>query len=1148
VQAPPPPVIQHPSQAAIQASQQQQIMMQQTLQAAQMTRYTPPPSAPVSGGGGGMGFGWGGSMGQMASQQLNPFAAAGLAGSGYGMPNPMMMTSPSYGMFRPGGDASMGGSGGRVPSSFNPFDIRTWSPQPTLPPAHFSSPHMRSLQLMQAHQSQHLGAIAGAGEFGMGMAGAGIGGMLGSALGPLGAMGGAWLGSKIGHGVSNMMFGPVAHEVAQGRMIQQMSAPWMVSGSGLAGTGQGFSASAGQQVARGIHHMWRDRDFERTGFNSADATRIMNMSGQQGLLTGSQNPDEVVRRVKEISKSVKMLMQITGDPDVQNAIASLGQMRSLGFQGLASQSGAVANRAAFARMAGVSQAAMHEVYGMPGAMMAQQVGLAGSTGYAAGMAGGALSNLAASSGALNDLQLARAGGRSGLAQINTMAQISAMQSDVHLMASLKKGSKGIEVDMDAYRRAQKMDVGEVAREAAERTRQLGEQGIFEWRTRRQEFKDEIAQKLSPFEMNMNVVRQAQGLQRKVPGMNLGAAIFSTVQSNAVGSGMDEASAEQTARSLELQFTSRNYWQAQKQQLSAQKRQAFDQQRARWAQNATPGLMSSVGRSARLMAGDIGDAMSSPFRAIQGHLRRVDEDEDAAKYGERIHRVSEASVVHSDEERLMMREALQSQWFQNAYAQGGGDNPLEAGTGNRMANRVTSFLGLSSASGANRIASIANRARGLGLLGSIGDSAEAVALVNDVSGAADAMRGAASLDKTKRLALVKKLDSSTGGKTGAVMIGADAELARVIGKRVSGVTGFLTGGEVGGAEALTKSDLRAAWVKGAEKQNLDPAEAGRMFDSNPQIAQTMMETARGTQTRGGQAVLDVTEEAGTLAGAVDFNGSRDKVKDSIDTLLEKSGFGDIDDKTLTQLSGTLAKHSTEEVALAMASLDTDVDRREASLQKLRATLGSRFDEVNAGGADLLKTLGADAKNALADARSDDLDPLEQAKGLRMAGGGIKALAGQDILMAQLGEAAGDKSVANMDPMAALDRMDASDIEKIKSPELRKKLLAAKKAGGAEGRKIFADAVEGVSSRETRLGGSRSLDDQEGALDDMIASLPGEGPIDASTKNKIEAATTTLFADSVKTFSEAVKDLKGESEKGALAKSMPQWMSKWGGGGT
>jgi hypothetical protein len=356
---PPPPQTPHPSEAAMAAMAAHSNMVQQTLQAAQMTRYQPPPSAPMP------------SVSVMGG--MSPFAGVmgGVGGGNMG---------GGMGGFGGGGFAS---TTPRLPSIFNPF-------APTLPTAHFASPAMRNVQIMQAAHSQMMGTIAGVGEGAMGLGGSVLGGAIGSAFGPLGTMAGSFLGGKIGHGVASMIFNPTVQDFSRGRQIQAMSAPFMMSGANLnTMTGQGFGPQAGRDIASGIRHLPRDVDFERTGFNTQDAMRIMQMSASQGLLTGANSPDQIVQKVKEISKTVKVLMRITGDPDVRDAIASLGQMRSLGFQGLASQAGAVANRASFARMAGVSQSTMNAM-GMAGADLAGQFGLGTSTGFSAGMAGAGL--------------------------------------------------------------------------------------------------------------------------------------------------------------------------------------------------------------------------------------------------------------------------------------------------------------------------------------------------------------------------------------------------------------------------------------------------------------------------------------------------------------------------------------------------------------------------------------------------------------------------------------------------------------------------------------------------------------------------------------------------------------------------------------
>jgi hypothetical protein len=144
------------------------------------------------------------------------------------------------------------------------------------------------------------------------------------------------------------------------------------------------------------------------------------------------------------------------------------------------------------------------------------------------MTGAGLANFAVSSGAVNDLQLARAGGKSGLAAINARGQLAAMQDERYLLAAMGRDAKGrMTVDMDAYRQAQGMSFREVSERAAEALRTMGKEGIFEWNTRKQEFKDQIAQKLSPLEMNMNMIRQARAFQSAVPGMTMGTALQMT---------------------------------------------------------------------------------------------------------------------------------------------------------------------------------------------------------------------------------------------------------------------------------------------------------------------------------------------------------------------------------------------------------------------------------------------------------------------------------------------------------------------------------------------------------------------------------------------------------------------------------------------
>jgi len=657
------------------AMAQQQAMTQQTMQAAQMARYIPPPSSPIGGGGG--------------YQPMNPYLAGAMNGNMGGMPNPMMMTAPAFGNYRSGGNFSRPHIGqGHIPPIFNPF-------APSVQQSHFMTPAMQNLQIMQGVQSRSTGMAAGAVDAGFRFGGAALGALAGSAFGPLGTLAGGFLGHQIGGFLGGMATGPGAMDTARGRQLQNMSAPWMVSGGILNPfTGQGMDREAARSTATGLRHMaTRDHDFRRTGFNTEDVMRITQLSSDQGLLTASRSPEDVLRKVKEVSKAVKVLMQITGDPDVRNAIASIGQMKDLGFVGTAGQAGAVANRAMFARMAGVSQGAMNDVYGMPGAMMAQQSGMAGSTGYMAGMAGGAAANIARSSGALDPLQMARAGGVQGLGQINAMAQLSAQNQDIYMAAALKKGKGGIDIDIDAYRKAQTMSISEVSKLAAENMRELQKEGHFELATRKQEFKDKLAQQMTPFEMQMNVVNQARGLQKSVPGMNLGAALRVTAQSNAVGAGMSDDQAEAAGRSMELQLTSREYWDGQLQQRKVQRREVARSEKAKWDQFRTPGLATRMGRGIEGAFNVVSDTLSSPFRSLSNRMDRAAEDEAAMHRGERIVRHGASTLIDDASDRAMARGALKDMRGRGSSR----EMSFNDGLGERLLNNVGSFFGLSSTS-------------------------------------------------------------------------------------------------------------------------------------------------------------------------------------------------------------------------------------------------------------------------------------------------------------------------------------------------------------------------------------------------------------------------------------------------------------------
>jgi hypothetical protein len=1158
---PPPPQIPHPGEAAMQAMSRHNDMVQQTLQAAQVTRYQPPPSAPTpavsamvsmgagnpfmappvgggySGGGGGGGFGGGG----------------GYAGGG---------------AFAGGGFA--GGGGPRLPSVFNPF-------APTLPQAHFASPAMRNLQLMQHAQSQTMGMIAGVGEAALGIGGSVLGGAIGTALGGgIGGMIGSWAGGKIGGAVSSMVFNPVTQDFARGRQIQQMTSPFMVSGAHLnTATGQGMDAQSARQVATGIRHLQRDYDFERTGFNTQDTMRIMQSSAGAGLLTGAQNPDQIVQKVKDISKTVKLLMKITGDPDVQSAIHSLGEMRSMGFQGLAAQAGAVANRATFARMAGVSQGQMGQIMAQ-GGDLAAQFGLVGATGANAAMYGAGSANVAASSGALNDLQLARAGGRQGLGQITAAASLNAMQNEMYLLAGSKVGKGGkLEMDMDAFRRAQGMSFKDVAQESASKLRELQAHGIFDWDTRKQELKDTIAQKLRPGEMQMMFLQQARAFQAQVPGMTLGQALQQTS-----GGTLDAGQ----ARALEVQFQSRQYWEGMAQQGRAQLREVRDHEKAAREQYRTPGMMTQAGRGIRDAMGAVSDTVSSPFRSISEHFERVHEDEDAAEHGERISRYSALDIANDATEQRALREGLRDPGFQRAARQGRSTFDAAPGRGSfagvmggslgmipgqfgeswrrsteREMNRIGSFLGLSSESAENRISSIADYSRGrrTSLFESFHDAGESLAQVQDVIETSKSMGDA---ERLKADAVVKTSRGITDALGTGNKVNGDVILNNTTKNMVMAIND-MKAGLIKSAGAAGASDFKAAFVKANKDAGVtDDAAIEKAWQSQKRgIMASVSRDIMASGTKEQKEVMVKAQEVEARAGGVDLLGDRDAVKADIKDKLDMSGMGDISDDTMGKVKSVVLHHDKTTIAMATA-LAGQTSKNKAEREGAQRVL----DEM-------AQSMGSEAFNKKKDEASrlvGSMDDNTQDAFEKMLRGtaGAKGLEGsvdlvQKATKERLASAASDEfmqrlegihkgassasSVAGAVQQIRDDELDRMEEAGGSGAEFAKRLRKARDTGDmshieediakAGPKSTTSRHSEGSSDKIREL--QESIDKQE---DEASKATGDEDPT-----AKMQSDSTDLFAKSVVEFATAVKDLKGGGEAANLAAANPMIAAFFGG---
>ena len=1127
------PQIAHPGAVSAMVMQQQQGMMAQTMQAAQMTRYVPPPSAPM---GGGFNMSWGPSYQALQAGQANPYMAQMMGGMP-GMPNPGLMTSPQMGMFRGGMFAPPPVAppmyAAHVPPFFSPF-------APQMPGAHFMSPAMQNLQIMQARQSQGVGMLGGLFGGGMELGG----GILGAAMGgPIGAFAGGFLG----RGLGGMMMDPTMSDIRRGRQLQNTTAPFMVTGPNLnMMTGQGMERHAAQQTSQMLRTMVRDADFARTGFNTQDVMRITQLSADQGLLATARDPEQIARQVKDISKAVKALVQITGDPDVRNVIASLGQMRTMGFETLAAQAGAVANRATFARMAGVSQGQMMQ-FESAGAMQAQQMGLAGATGIRAAQFGAGQANIAVSSGAVQGLQLARVGGQQGLAQANAQAQMAALAFDPYLMASVRQGPGGMEVNLQDYQKLHGMSLSQVMQQAGDRMSHLGARGMMEFERRRTEFADRMAQKMSPTSQIMNVYEQMRAIQRDVPDLDLANA----ARALAAKTGMDPS----TAQALAQQFESRDFWKGMEQQLRVQQRSASDRERARREQFRTPGFLRSLGREGTRIGGEISDILGSPFEGMAERTQRVEEDRAAFERGERVDRFSQSQIIGSEAERRRVAQMMGRGSFRGVAGQLGED-PMGEGFGSRLMNRMGAGLGLSNLSDANRASLMASDALmgGMGVIALPGDASRAI--LRGVGGAAGFAERAQAMDVSKASATMDKLQ-----RQGAAAGATQHDMSTTIRNAVQRLRSELPKAKLMGA--LSAGAAREDMFERSAVQALKDAgmsdEGARSF-WNANKAELGATMAREISLTGSASDIETLENARTITGkAMSLGGrQREALDKQISQTFDETGFVSgrflrgVSDSTLEQAKQVVKTTDPRLLAYAAAAaVVREGDRGERTTRHAQLEM-ERIERAFSGDRQTLETFRSGRmQQILGDRKMVQLLENVAATGAEGSGETLagkftriqqgvvqsQGLASTTTFLRRLQDQSGISGLTELDPREALRRVDPSRL-KGAAATLARRLQAGERVSEAEINNLVTSS--GPTATTERFGGDRGSE---------VEALEGDIERVKAAASQSEDPTQKLFAQSVATFAEAAQALREAASQKTLNDNSPsvwQMMNPfWGG---
>lgn len=295
-----------------------------------------------------------------------------------------------------------------------------------------------------------MGVNAVAGALGAAAAGYMGGGMRGAAAGFIGGFAGSEaLGAgRAGQNFYMRNFGMRdLNEVGYASGINEISRGFVSGGANMDASGQGFSFSASRRAARGLESMALSGDFRRetnNRFNTSDVMRITQEAGNNDLLQGTQSPEQLQQRVKQVAKSLSSFMALSNDPDVRHAIQTMGSMQTQGLNVIEIENATRSGRA-FARMAGTTFQNMAATGGATGAQTYQSMGLSQGLGFQSGMQNAALAqntqNLGISSPALMNM----VGGARGLANMNTMFSAGHLQMPM-MAPAMMTHTGGLNVD------------------------------------------------------------------------------------------------------------------------------------------------------------------------------------------------------------------------------------------------------------------------------------------------------------------------------------------------------------------------------------------------------------------------------------------------------------------------------------------------------------------------------------------------------------------------------------------------------------------------------------------------------------------------------------------------------------------------------
>lgn len=668
---PPQPSFMPPAMAA---QQMQAQATQQLAAGSSMTRLpSPAPSGPVA------------AFGQQFQQQFqaaqamqsyNPYIAQSLSGGGYPqgmMPSPLMMTPPSTGIFRPPPQMQMAAVPPQQISPLMPGGFTPQLPQPMFQTAWDREIQQREyradrLYSMGVQAPRMLGTAAGIG------AGALAGAQVGGAFGPMGRMVGA-AGGALAAGVSGFAGGvgdaamlpmqPSLEIHGMGASLQRMSQQWVVQGPQMHQFGAGLGRGPAQDLAGQIRNMAGERGFRaETGgmFNREDLMRMTEQSGRSGLMDMEQGTEGIRNNLRQVARTVRRFMQLTGDPDVTSVIREMGQLRAYGMS-VQEMEQAARNMKTFARAAGTTIQGVQAMGGLPGAMMYQGVGLSAASGFEAGTFALASARQAVAAGTFSPRELAQFGGVQGVAQRNMQANAAMMTMPLFGAAIGGYGQQGWGVNYGNLAQAaggggQGLGAAGMVLGAVQNMGQAVAQGgvaaLAEFPLRQRLMQEEAARAMSPAQQTAMRFQMAQQTGKMLGFQGTGAF---TVGARALYG-------DEVAEQMMMEARNPRAFREQARMMRRQNQEIARSQREDII-NAAPGFIDVLGEKLGISASDRGimDRIGAGIGNINLALTRDNpvmqylQDKAARERGERIVRVSPLIAIENERQRQNVMKGI-----------------------------------------------------------------------------------------------------------------------------------------------------------------------------------------------------------------------------------------------------------------------------------------------------------------------------------------------------------------------------------------------------------------------------------------------------------------------------------------------------------